>query len=275
MKIRNDNGLQKISVDGVEVAFRLEGDSDSPVVMLAHGLLADHTMWDELVRLLAPNHRVLRYDLRGHGRTSVPPLPWTMGGLATDAVALLDALGLQKVHFIGSSLGGMIGQQVGANHSDRLYSLTLANTGAVQPAPAAWDERIAVARAKGTSALADGTLQRWFTPAFAHTAPTEIRQMREVLSGTAVEGYVGLAQVVRDLDQLDLLADIRVPTLIVAGAQDQATPLVQSLQLHEAIRGSKLVTLDAAHQSVVECPVEFAAEWMSFAVDIGGNGVQR
>lgn len=266
------NGLRVIPVDGVEVAYRLEGASDAPVVMLAHGLLADHTMWDGLVQLVAPHHRVLRYDLRGHGRSSVPALPWTMSRLATDAVALLDALGLQKVHFIGSSLGGMIGQQLGALHGDRLLSLTLANTGAVQPAPTAWDERIAVARAKGTAALADGTLQRWFTPAFAQQAPTELQRMRDILSGTAVEGFAGAAQVVRDLDQLQLLPSIRVPTLIIGGAQDLATPSAQSLQLHEGIRGSKLVTLDAAHQSVVEQPVHFAAAWSSFIADINGKG---
>lgn len=275
MTAARDNGLRVLPVDGVEVAFRLEGAPDAPVVMLAHGLLADHTMWDGLVRLLAPHHRVLRYDLRGHGRSSVPALPWTMDRLATDAVALLDALGLQKVHFIGSSLGGMIGQQLGAHHGDRFHSLTLANTGAVQPAPAAWDERIAVARAKGTAALADGTLQRWFTPAFALEAPSELQRMRDILSGTAVEGFAGAAQVVRDLDQLDLLSSIQIPVLIVAGAQDQATPPAQSLQMHEAIRGSRLVTLEAAHQSVVERPADFAVAWSSFVADAVGNGLLR
>lgn len=269
------NGLQLMSVNGVAHAFRLEGAPDAPVVMLAHGLLADHTMWDALVQLLAPHHRVLRYDLRGHGRTSVAAQPWAMGQLVEDAVGLLDALGLQRVHFIGSSLGGMIGQQLGARHGDRLLSLTLANTGAAQPAPAAWDERIAVARAKGTAALADGTLQRWFTPAFALEAPAELQRMRDILSGTAVEGFAGAAQVVRDLAQVHLLSSIQVPVLIVAGAQDQATPPTQSQQLHEAIRGSRLVTLEAAHQSVVERPADFAAAWSSFIADAGGKGGLR
>jgi 3-oxoadipate enol-lactonase len=274
MTAAQENGLQLMSVNGVEHAFRLEGEPDAPVVMLAHGLLADHTMWDRLTRLLLPNCRVLRYDLRGHGRTSVAAQPWAMGQLVEDAVGLLDALGLQKVHFIGSSLGGMIGQQLGAHHGDRLLSLTLANTGAVQPAPAAWDERIAVARAKGTAALADGTLQRWFTPAFALDAPAELQRMRDILSGTAVEGFAGAAQVVRDLAQLDLLPGIRVPTLIVAGAQDLATPPAQSQQLHEAIRGSKLVALEAAHQSAVEQPTHFAAAWSSFIADFPGKAMQ-
>jgi 3-oxoadipate enol-lactonase len=201
-----DDALQVLSVDGVDLAYRLEGAPDAPLVMLAHGLLTDHTMWDALVRLLVPRHRVLRYDLRGHGRSSVPPLPWTMQRLAADTVALLDALRLPKAHFIGSSLGGMIGQQLGAHHGKRFHSLTPANTAAVQPAPAAWDERIGVARASGTAALADGTLQRWFTPGFAAAAPDELQRMRAILCATAVEGFAGAAAAVRDLDHLQLLA---------------------------------------------------------------------
>lgn len=254
-------------VDGVDVAYRLQGAPDAPLVMLAHGLLADHTMWDALVRLLVPRFRVLRYDLRGHGRSSVPALPWTMQRLAADTVALLDALRLSKAHFIGSSLGGMIGQQLGAHHGQRLHSLTLANTAAVQPAPAAWDERIALARAKGTAALADGTLQRWFTPAFAAAAPDELQRMRNILCATAVEGFAGAAATVRDLDQVQLLASIQVPVLVVAGAHDQATPPAQSQQLHEAIHASKLVTLQAAHQSAVEQPEAFFAAWTAFIAD--------
>lgn len=265
----HDNGLQLLRVDGVDVAYRLEGASDAPLLMLAHGLLADHTMWDKLVQMLLPSHRVLRYDLRGHGRSSVPALPWTMRRLAADAVALLDALHLPKAHFIGSSLGGMIGQQLGAHHGERFHSLTLANTAAVQPLPALWDERIAVARAKGTAALADGTLQRWFTPAFAQAEPAEVQRMRAVLCGTSVEGFAGGAAAVRDLDQLHLLARIQNRVLIVAGAQDQATPPAQSLQLHEGIRGSKLVTLQVAHQSAVERPAEFFDAWAAFIAEAG------
>ncbi len=274
MTAARDEGLRMLPVDGVDVAFRLEGEPDAPVVMLAHGLLADHTTWDALVRLLLPRHRVLRYDLRGHGRSSVPALPWTMQRLAADAVALLDSLELRKVHFIGTSLGGMIGQQLGAHHGDRFHSLTLANTGAVQPAPGAWNDRIAAARAGGTAAVAEGTLQRWFTPAFSQAAPEEVQRMRAILCRTSTEGFAGGAQVVRDLDQLHLLAGIRLPVLVVAGAHDQATPPSQARQLHEGISGSRLVTLEAAHQSAVERPAEFFDAWTSFiagAADVGSR----
>lgn len=265
--------LRQVSVGGVDLACRFEGPAGAPVVLLAHGLLADHTMWDELAgRLLANGFSVLRYDLRGHGRSGLSAGPWTMEQLAADAVGLLDAFGLSRVHFVGSSLGGMIGQQMGARHADRLLSLTLANTAAVQLAAQAWNDRIALARSHGVAALADGTLQRWFTPGFAQANPSQIQCMRDVMCRTPVEGFAGCAQAVRDLAQLQLLPAIRLPVLVIAGAQDQATPPDQSVQLREGIAGAFLVTLPAAHQSAVEQPQAFFDAWCSFAAQLPAAG---
>lgn len=272
MKASPSSELRQVRVDGVDLAYRFEGVAGAPVVMLAHGLLTDHSMWDALAGWLAHRFSVLRYDLRGHGRSGVAPGPCTMVQLAGDAVALLDALGLSRAHFIGSSLGGMIGQQLGAHHAHRLLSLTLANTGAVQPAAQAWEDRIALARSRGVAALADGTLQRWFTPAFAQVAPSELQRMRDILCRTPVEGFAGCAQAVRDLAQLDLLSAIRLPVLVIAGAHDQATPPEQSVQLRDGIAGAFLVTLAAAHQGAVEQPQAFFDAWCSFVsqVPLGG-----
>lgn len=256
---------RQVRIDGVELAYRFDEVAGAPVVMLAHGLLADHTMWDALAVRLASRFSVLRYDLRGHGCSGMAPGPCTMERLAADAVALLDALELSRVHFIGSSLGGMIGQQLGAHHAHRLLSLTLANTAAVQPAPQAWEDRIALARSRGVAALADGTLQRWFTPGFAQANPAQLQRMRDILCRTPVEGFAACAQAVRDLAQLHLLPAIRLPVLVVAGAHDQATPPEQSVQLREAIAGAFLVSLPAAHQGAVEQPQAFFDAWCSFA----------
>lgn len=257
--------LQSARVGDVEIAYRLEGRAGAPVVVLVHGLLTDHRVWDAVAARLAPSFRVLRHDLRGHGRSSAPPPPYTMQALGEDTVGLLDALGLDRVHLVGSSLGGMLAQQVAARHGPRLLSLTLANTAAVQTAAAAWQARIDLVRREGVAAIADGTLQRWFTPEFAGRAGAEVARMRGILCETSDAGYVGCAQAVRDLAQLDLLAQIHVPTLVVAGSRDEATPPALSVQLCEGIAGARLVSLEAAHQSAFEQPDAFCKAWLDFS----------
>ena len=256
--------LQRARVGDVEIAYRLEGRAGAPVVVLVHGLLTDHRVWDAVAARLTPSFQVLRHDLRGHGRSSAPPPPCTMQALGEDTVGLLDALGLDRVHLVGSSLGGMLSQQVAARHGHRLLSLTLANTAAVQPAAAAWQARIDLVRREGVAAIADGTLQRWFTPAFAERSSAKVARMRAILCETSTAGYVGCAEAVRDLAQLELLAQIRVPTLVVAGSRDEATPPAQSVQLCEGIVGASLVSLEAAHQSALEQPEAFCDAWLRF-----------
>ena len=256
--------LQRAHVGGMEIAYRIDGPAAAPVVVLVHGLLTDQRVWDAVVARLATAHRVLRYDLRGHGGSSAPPGPYTMRELGEDTVALMDSLGLRQAHLIGSSLGGMLSQQVAAHHADRLLSLTLANTAAVQPASASWQARIDLVRRDGVAAIADGTLQRWFTPAFAARADAEVARMRAILCETSATGYVGCAEAIRDLDQLDLLAQIRIPTLVVAGSHDEATPPALSAQLREGIAEARLVTLEAAHQAALELPDVFCDAWLGF-----------
>ncbi|MBC7468538.1 MAG: 3-oxoadipate enol-lactonase [Ramlibacter sp.] len=256
--------LQRVRVGGLEIAYRLDGPADAPVVLLVHGLLTDHRVWDAVTARLSTNYRVLRYDLRGHGSSSAGPGPCSMRALGEDAVGLMDALGIARVHLVGSSLGGMLAQQVAAHHGHKLLSLTLANTAAAQPAAAAWQARIDIVRREGVAAIADGTLQRWFTAAFAARAPDEVARMRAILCETSAAGYVGCAEAVRDLAQLDLLAQIRVPTLVVAGSHDEATPPALSVQLCAGIAGARLVSLEAAHQSALEQPEAFCAAWLDF-----------
>ncbi|MDB5914168.1 MAG: pcaD [Ramlibacter sp.] len=263
-------GLRKVRVGQQDIACRIDGPAQGPAVLLVHGVLTDHRAWDAVAARLASKFRVVRYDLRGHGGSSAPPPPYTMEELADDVAGLLDVLQIDQVHLAGSSLGGMIGQQVGARHGHRLLSLTLANTGAVQAAPAAWDERAAIARKSGVAALAEGTLQRWFTPGFIEKSPDEIDRMRRILCEVSVDGYVGCAAAIRDLSQLALLTRIGVPTLVIAGSQDQATPPAQAQQIADAIPGARLVTLPAAHQAAVEQPQAFCDAWLSF-VDSQGS----
>ncbi len=253
-----------VRVGDAEVCFALDGPAQAPVVMLAHGILTSHRMWDALATMLAPHWCVLRYDLRGHGGSSATDPPYAMAQLAEDAVGLLDALGVARVHFIGTSLGGMIGQQLGARFGSRLHSLTLANTSAVQSAAPAWQQRIATALEAGVAPLVEPTLGRWFTPGFSASELAAVDRMRQLALATSVRGFVGCAAALRDLDQAQLLAGIRLPTLVICGEHDGATPPAESRRLQQDIAGAGLVMLPAAHQAAVECPGAFAAAWASF-----------
>lgn len=256
--------MSTVRAGDLDVAYELQGPADAPVVLLAHSLLSARGMWRDVVRALSPRWRVLAYDLRGHGGSTATEPPYTMERLAQDAIALLDALGLQRVHFIGTSLGGMIGQRLAAQHGGRFHSVTLANTAAVQGAPQAWDERIATARGKGVAALLEPTLQRWFTPAYLAGNPGPVQRMRALAAGTDVRGFCGCAAAVRELAQADLLPSIRVPTLVIVGEHDQGTPPAAGEFIQQRVPGAKLVRLPAAHQSAVECPDAFVAAWEGF-----------
>jgi 3-oxoadipate enol-lactonase len=258
------SALRKVRVGSQDVACRVEGPEDAPAVVLAHGVMADHRMWDAVARRLSSRYRVVRYDLRGHGASSAPPAPYTLEQLGDDVAALLDALGIANAHVAGTSLGGMLAQQVALRHGGRLLSLTLANTAAQQGAPQVWEDRIATARSAGINALVEPTLQRWFTPAFLQSQPQEVARIRAIMQGTSVEGFAGCAAAVRDLAQLQLLPQIRVPTLVIVGADDQATPPALGTQIAAAIPGAKLVTLPAAHQAATEVPQAFCDAWLSF-----------
>lgn len=256
--------LRKLRVGQQDVAVRIEGPEDAAPVLLAHGILADHRIWDAVAERLAPRFRVIRYDLRGHGGSSAPPGPYTLEQLADDIPPLLDALGIRKAHLVGTSLGGMLAQQAGIRHGDRLLSLTIANTSAVQGAPQAWTDRIAVARQSGVAALGESSLQRWFTPAFLQQQPQEVARIRSILEGTSVEGFAGCAAAVRDLSQLEQIKGIRVPTLVIVGSEDQGTPPALGRQMADAIPCAQLAVLPAAHQAAVEVPQAFADAWLAF-----------
>lgn len=251
-------------VGDIDVAWRLTGRDGAPVVMLSHGLLASHRLWDALSSLLEADWQVLRYDLRGHGTTSVTAGDYTLSQLAADAIGLLDALGLDRVHFIGLSLGGMLGQPLAARWGHRLHSLTLANTACVQGAPQVWQQRIDLVRAQGLDPIVSPTLERWFTPTALREQPDMVAAAGAIARRTAADGFLGGAAAVRDLSQHELAARITVPTLVIAGQYDQAIPVEASRVLAAAIAGARLQVLPAAHQSATECPQAFADTWLAF-----------
>ena len=250
----------KVRVGDLEVAYRFDGPQDGPVVLMANSLMSNLAMWDPTVPALADKYRVLRYDKRGHGGTTVTPAPYSLEQLADDAVGLLDALKIERAHCVGLSIGGMLMQQVGARHPGRVLSLGLCDTASETPGVARglWNERIDTARAKGASVLVDGTLGRWFTPPYAAREAATVAKIREMLLATDSEGYIGCASAVRDMVQTTMLLKITAPTLIITGRQDMSTTVEQSMVLHRVICHSELVIIeDAAHLSNIEQPRAF------------------
>lgn len=257
-----------IRVGDIEVTYQLDGPVDAPIVMLVHGLMTSHRIWDGVVRSLSQKWRILRYDLRGHGGTTGTSREYSMDLLAGDAIELMNALQISRAHFIGLSLGGMLAQYLGAHHSARFSSLTLANTTCEQLQKDAWQQRIEIAAVRGVGPLVSGTLPRWFTPRVFVERRDLVAEAEVVARGTSVDGFIGCASVVRDLSQRDLLAGIDVPTLVIAGELDQATTVEEANVLVESIQGARLQTIEAAHQSAMECPDAFVRAWTQFQHDI-------
>ncbi|MBM4315177.1 MAG: alpha/beta fold hydrolase, partial [Deltaproteobacteria bacterium] len=197
--------IRKISVNGVELAYRIDGAPGGRVVMMSNSLMSDHTMWDINVPAFTDRYRVLRYDTRGHGNSGTTPGPYSIEMLADDAVGLMDALGIRQAHFIGLSMGGMIGQQIGARYPERVYSLSLCDTASEMPPRSMWEERLAIAARQGTAGLVDATIQRWFTGPFVARSPESIEKVRRMILSTGVEGFAACASAIRDMAQTTML----------------------------------------------------------------------
>jgi len=254
-----------ISANGIAINYRLEGPDDGPVVMLSNSLMSNFSMWDAQVPALARRYRVLRYDTRGHGATEASPPPYSIDLLVDDARALLDALNIGSVHFVGLSLGGMIGQLFAVRHPTLLKSLVLCDTSSHMPPEALWDDRIRTAENNGLDAMAPATIERWFTEPFRERNAAEIERIGRMIRKTDLAGYVGCCRAIQAMNQTAILSAITTPTLIVVGADDPATPVASSETIHRAIAGSELVILDdAAHLANIEQPEAFNRAVIAF-----------
>jgi 3-oxoadipate enol-lactonase len=257
----------KIRVNDIDVHYTLEGPATGPVVTMSHSLATDLSMWDPQAAALAKRYRVLRYDTRGHGGTDAPGGAYSLAQLAADAQGLLAALGIARTHWVGLSMGGMIGQTLALSTPGVLQSLSLCDTSSRIPAEAGplWDERIATAETRGMEPHVEPTIARWFTPTFVETRPDVIKSVREMIRRTSPRGYIGCCHAIRALDLTDRLGAITLPTLIIVGAQDVGTPVAASQAIHERIKGSELVILDSAsHLSNLEQPEAFTRALETF-----------
>jgi 3-oxoadipate enol-lactonase len=257
--------MAEIETNGIRVHYEMSGNEGRPVIMLSNSLGTNLAMWDAQMPELEGRWRVLRYDTRGHGRSAASDGPYTIEQLASDAIGLLDALAIERVHFCGLSMGGMIGQVLGARHGRRLLSLALCATACHMPQREIWDGRIRTAREQGMAPLADGVVERWFTEAFRAGPRAEVERVREMILATPPHGYAGCCAAIRDMDLRDLIQGIEVPTLIVAGEKDPATPVEAARAIEERVRGSSLTVIaEAAHLVNIEQTSAFNRALSSF-----------
>jgi 3-oxoadipate enol-lactonase len=248
-----------IYAGGIQQYYRLNGLDDRPTLVLCHSLGCDHTMWDPQAAALESRFRILRYDTRGHGATEATPGEYTVALLAQDLLALVDALDIDRFVLCGLSLGGMIGQWLGANAPDRLNALILANTTSRLNDPSMLETRRQTVLQHGMSAVTETVLSRFFTAERFKTLPA-VMNVRRVLRGTNPIGYAGACAALRDLNQTALLDAIRVPTLIIAGDYDVPVPWVGNGDvLVQHLPHAMVEHLPAAHISNLECPEAFTS----------------
>ena len=264
--------MPKVEVNGARLYYTLSGAEEGPVLMMSNSLGTTLEMWQPQLAALGSCFRILRYDMRGHGKSDVTEGACSIGTLGQDVVALLDELGIEKVHFCGLSIGGVIGQWLGAQAPQRLRSLVLCNTAAKIGSAETWNKRIADVERDGVASVTEAVLQRWFTPAFHREFPGAVAPLRAMLLASDARGYVLLCEAIRDMDQRTLVEGIRVPTCVIAGEQDPGTTVEDAKFLQTRIAGATLVLLPAAHISNVEAAGLFNAAVIEFVQRVEDNG---
>jgi 3-oxoadipate enol-lactonase len=251
--------LSGAATDTVALHARLDGAVDAPALVMASSLGTTLETWDPQTERLAASRRVVRYDHRGHGGSPIPPGPYSIDQLGADALVLMDRLGLERAAFCGVSLGGMVGMWVASEAPERIESLVLCCTTSHFDDPTPWRERIAAVEAAGTEAVADLVVARWFTPEFRAREPERVAWVREMICSTDDRGYIACCAALEGLDLRDRLGSITARTLVIAGAEDVATPLDHARLLAREIRSARLVVLPAtAHLANVARPSEVA-----------------
>ncbi|MDB5764679.1 MAG: 3-oxoadipate enol-lactonase [Herminiimonas sp.] len=255
-----------IEINNVRLHYQIEGRDDAPLLILSNSLGTELGMWAPQMPALLENFRVLRYDTRGHGLSSVPPGPYSIAQLGGDVIELMNRLNIAKAHFCGLSMGGMIGMWLAANHAARIDRLVLSNTAARIAPPQLWNSRIDKVNSEGMASIAPAVIDRWFTPDFQAYAQKQVDAVRGMLLRTSAAGYAANCAAVRDMDQRDGLAGIAVPTLVIAGKHDKATPPEDGKLIAQRIPGARYVELNAAHLSNWEVAQSFTGNVVNFLI---------
>lgn len=262
----------KLSANGIDIHYTIEGEG--PVVTMSHALGCNLSMWDEQARALSGRYRILRYDTRGHGQTSAPPDPYSLEQMADDLHGLLTGLGVAQTHFVGISMGGMIGQLFALKYPNILSSLTLCSTTSRYPAAtrSAWVDRIRTVGTKGMDPMVEPALQRWFTPPFQECRQDVMDRVRAMLRSTPPQGYIGCCHAIPTIDVTDRLGEVQCPALIIAGEDDPGTPVAMARDIQAVLPLSELAILSpASHLCNLEQPDAFNRALLGFLDKVTGR----
>jgi 3-oxoadipate enol-lactonase len=257
--------------NGAQLNYRFDGPAGAPALVFSNSLGTNFSMWDSQIPALAKEFRVLRYDTRGHGESSVTPGTYSIAQLGRDVLGLLDILGIRSAHFCGLSMGGMIAMWLALNAPERINRLVLCNTAAKIGTPEMWSTRIEMVRTQGMNAVAQTQAQRWFTPEFVAKSPAIVASVVERIANTSPQGYAANCAAIRDMDLRDSIARIRSRTLVIAGSHDPVIPIADSRYLSDTIPGAKFAELNASHLSNVEASDDFTEALLNFFTEPEGK----
>jgi 3-oxoadipate enol-lactonase len=249
-----------IEAAGVRFRVKQDGPIGGPPLIFSNSLGAKLEMWDAQVAYFASRFRVIRYDVRGHGETSAPHGPYSIGMLSQDALRILDALHIHKADWVGCSMGGMVGMYLLTHHRERIGKAVLGNTAAYMGPPHTdWNARIRIAHAEGMAPIAEAMKLRWFTKRFNESNPEEVKRITDQVREATVTGYAGCGGAIRDMDQREAIRSITNPVLVLIGGEDPATVPAMGELMARNIPGAKKVVIPAAHISNCEIPEEYNA----------------
>jgi 3-oxoadipate enol-lactonase len=251
----------RVNANGIDIACQVDGSDDAPALILGHTLATSRQMWRAQIAHFSPHHRVISFDMRGHGESAAPDFPYSLEMLADDVVAVLDAIGVERpAAYVGISIGGMIGQALGLRHPKRFSALVLCSTAGRTPPEAkpTLDQRIEAVKSGGLGGQVQPTLERWLSAEFRAKDPDTTKWVADMIRGTPAAGMIGCLHAIKALDYQEQLKQIALPTLIIAGEKDPGTPVAAMQAIQAQIAGSQLSVIPGClHQTPIEAPDAF------------------
>jgi len=247
-----------------QLRYQFDGPSNAPVLLFSNSLGTNFRMWDAQLSDFTQQFRILRYDTRGHGESTVTPGPYTIAQLSRDVVHLLDILSLDRVHFCGLSMGGMTGMELASHFPNRLRKLVLCCTAARIGTADGWNARIGAVQKDGMKGVAATVIERWFTPSFRSSQPEQVSVTQQMLESTDPEGYIANCAAVRDFDFRQNLSSIKVPTLVISGTHDPGAPPADGQFLKKSIPNATYLEVYASHIANIEARPDFNRAALSF-----------